>query len=407
VRTSIFAFASDLDDEGLETVLDNVERRGRIGGVTLAVAYHDGRDIFPHNPRQKVGFLESGAIFFQPDPEVWRQLRIQPRISELATDRDPLADLQEASAARGLDTHAWAVFLHNDFIAQRNTSCTPCNVYGDRDLSGLCPAHPAVRAYAVALARDLGSRQVSSIVAESLHYGLLEHGHAHERYPTDLGPAGRFLLGLCFCSECCAVARAAGVDVDSVRRHVRQELDRVFAKEPARTRGELSRRSVEKLAGGELARFLDARAQVVTSLVAEVRVAAAPTPLVFMDVSGALRGHATGRPKGPPVASSAWKFGVDLDDAGGAFESVCALGYASDPRRLRTDLEDYRRRLRRGATLSLALRPSHPDCDSAENMAEKLRHAATLEVDVVHFYHYGLVRLTALDTIARAISRAL
>ena len=47
----MFAFASDLVDEGMATVLDNVAGRAGVGGVTMAAAYHHGRDIFPHNPR--------------------------------------------------------------------------------------------------------------------------------------------------------------------------------------------------------------------------------------------------------------------------------------------------------------------------------------------------------------------
>ena len=64
--TSIFAFATDLADEGVEAVLDNVQHRGGLGGVTVAAAYHEGRDVFPHNPVRKVRFLESGAIFSSP-----------------------------------------------------------------------------------------------------------------------------------------------------------------------------------------------------------------------------------------------------------------------------------------------------------------------------------------------------
>ena len=66
--SSIFCFATDLADEGIETVLDNVEQRGGLGGVTVAAAYHEGRDVFPHNPVRKVRFLESGAVFFPPGP---------------------------------------------------------------------------------------------------------------------------------------------------------------------------------------------------------------------------------------------------------------------------------------------------------------------------------------------------
>src|SRR5207302_8560989 len=84
VQTSIFMFATDLRNEGVETVLDNVQHRGGLGGITIAAAYHEGRDVFPHNPVSKVRFLESGAIFFRPDEARWRGMRLLPPVSEAA-----------------------------------------------------------------------------------------------------------------------------------------------------------------------------------------------------------------------------------------------------------------------------------------------------------------------------------
>ena len=65
-------------------MLDNVQERGGLGGVTVAAAYHDGRDVFPHNPVRKVRFLESGAVFFPPGPAL-RDVRLQPPVSAAAT----------------------------------------------------------------------------------------------------------------------------------------------------------------------------------------------------------------------------------------------------------------------------------------------------------------------------------
>ena len=72
MRSSLLTFATDLLDEGLETVADNVQQRGGAGGITLASAYHDARDVFPHNPNRVVYFQEPGAVFFQPTPERFR-----------------------------------------------------------------------------------------------------------------------------------------------------------------------------------------------------------------------------------------------------------------------------------------------------------------------------------------------
>src|SRR5919106_3059300 len=97
METSILAFATDLRDEGMATVLDNVQNRAGIDGLTMAVAYHDARDIFPHNPVRKVRYLEGGAVFFRPEESRYEGLRLQPRVAELARTSDPLGDLCAAA----------------------------------------------------------------------------------------------------------------------------------------------------------------------------------------------------------------------------------------------------------------------------------------------------------------------
>jgi hypothetical protein len=401
MRTSIFAFATDVRDEGLETVLDNVERRGGVGGLTVAAAYHEGRDIFPHNPVRKVRFLEGGALFFRPDATRWDGLRLQPQVSELARERDVLRELRTATRERGLELHAWTVFLHNDTLGARDPGCAPRNAFGDPYITDLCPANPDVRAYARALAGDVAALGVDTVFAESLHYHPLEHGYAHERYFIELGPLVRYLLGLCFCEHCLEAARRLDVDADAACRFAREEIERVFAggaQEPAE---DVDREELERPLGG----YLEARNATVASLVDEVARAAADegAGLTFMDLSGAVKGYATGRPTGEPAPTIAWKLGVDLGAIARNGTVIGAIGYAVDPERLGLDLEAYRAF---DTDVEVALRPMPPDCDSAENLAAKLRVVADLQVRRAHFYHYGFMRLDALDLIAEALRSA-
>ena len=97
----------------MAVVLDNVAGRAGVGGVTMAAAYHHGRDIFPHNPARKVHFLEGGSVFFRPDLNRYRGRLLQPQVSTLARESDVLADLCRESSARSLRTRAWTVYLHN------------------------------------------------------------------------------------------------------------------------------------------------------------------------------------------------------------------------------------------------------------------------------------------------------
>jgi hypothetical protein len=386
VDSSIFAFATDLADEGVVTVLDNVQLRGGLGGITIAAAYHEGRDVFPHSPVRKVRFLESGAIFFRPDAARWRGVRLRPPVSEAA---DVFAETVAAAADRGLIVNAWTVFLHNGALAGAAPDCASENAFGDRYVTDLCPANPDVREFAKALAADVAAQGVSTIVAESLHHHPLEHGFAHERYFVPLGERARFLLGLCFCRHCLAAAP----DGEAAKRVARDELERVFAG--------ADEAPLEPL-GPELTAYVRARAETVTSLAAAVAAAARAggARFDFMDLSGAVKGYATGRPEGEAAAEIAWRLGVDLAALAGACDGLEAIGYAADPARLRFDLEAYRAL---GGDLSVVLRPMPPDCDSAENLREKVSLARELGLRRVDFYHYGLMRLDALDLIGEAL----
>jgi len=402
--TSIFAFATDLADEGVEPVLRNVQERGGLSGITPAFVYHAARDVFPHNPRRKVQLLDRGEFWFRADHGRYQGLRIQPRVAALVAERDVLEETCRAAAARGLGVNAWTVFLHLDRPGEY-PDCAPENAFGDRYAGDLCPANPDVRAYVRAVVGDVCRYEIATVLAESLHYHVLEHGHHHERYFVALSDRARFVLGLCFCEHCLAAAARAGVDGAAARAAVRAEREVALeVGEPAASWGELGRDDLAALAGGELTAYLGVRAATVATLAAEAAelAAAAGVRFVFLELSGAVKGYATGRPTGAPAPEIAWRTGVDLDLLERAGGEVEVAGYAADVDRLGIDLEAYRDRL--GDTpLALALRPSPPDCEAPENLAAKVRLARDLGLTRADFYHYGFVRLEALDWIHEAL----
>ncbi|HET7466430.1 MAG TPA: hypothetical protein VFL29_07170 [Candidatus Dormibacteraeota bacterium] len=391
----------------MDTVLDNIAGRAGLGGVTVAAAYHHGRDIFPHNPKRKVHFLEGGTVFFQPDPDRYKGRVLQPVVSGLAQETDVLAELCRATAGRRLRARAWTVFLHNYTLGEAHPECSSLNAFGDRHLTDLCPSNPEVRAFAAALSADIASKGVAAVVAESLHFHGLEHGFHHERYFIELGPLGRYLLGLCFCEHCLAAARADGVDGEGIRDAARAELERRFAGQPAPEPAELDRAQVEAFAGGELGGYLRTRANKVASLVAECAQAARSegADFAFIDLSGAIKGYATGRPQGAPAPDIAWQFGIDVAAIARACGQVEAIGYAADPERLRLDLDAYRT-LAGSDRLSVIMRPMAPDCDSAANLAAKLAVARDAGCVEAGFYHYAFMRLESLDLIREGLAAA-
>jgi hypothetical protein len=388
----------------MKAALDNISGRAGLGGVTMAAAYHHGRDIFPHNPIRKVHFLEGGAVFFQPDPSRYRGVGLEPVVSKLAQQSDVLANLCREGAARQLRIRAWTVYLHNYTLGEAHPECVCRNAFGDPHLTDLCPSNPQVRAYVRALTGDIASKGVRCVVAESLHFHGLEHGFHHERYFIDLGAFGRYLLGLCFCDHCLAAAERRGVQAKRLREDTRRELERRFASTPA-AEPELVRAQVADFAGGELESYLAARADTVASLAGEAAAAAAGegATFAFIDLSGAVKGYATGRPTGEVAPSIAWQFGIDIPAVAAACGQIEAIGYAAEPDRLRFDLAAYRASVGEANRLSAIMRPMAPDCDSADNLARKLAIARDAGAIEVGFYHYGFMRLESLDLIRSAL----
>src|SRR5918993_1530602 len=384
METSMLAFASDLHDEGVGTVLDNVQNRAGVNGLTMAVAYHDARDVFPHNPVRKVRYLEGGALFFPPD--VARYGNLQPRVSELARSGDPLGELCEAAGERGMHVNAWAVVLHNDRLGFSHPECATQNAFGDRYLTDLCPSNPDVRTYAHTLTSDIARYGVSTILSESLHFHSLGHGYHHERYFDELGAVGTYLLGLCFCDHCREAARRKGVDVEMVYRSVRDDL--------------------EPFGGEQMLGYLDARTETVTSLVDEVSTAASGGGAGFavLDLGGAEKGFATGHPEGEAAPTLGWQMGIDQAELAGVCGTVAATGYAADPGRLNLDLDAYQTLVPDASLLGLVLRPMPPDCRSADNLAAKVALARERGIGRLDFYHYGFCRLQALDWIQQALA---
>lgn len=383
MESSVLAFATDLIDEGADTFFGNLTDRAGVGGVTLASVYHEARDVFPHNPRRVLRYLEPGAAYFRPDPVRWAGRRLAPMPAGAIGDRDPFAEAAEEAQRRGLGLHAWTVFCHNDRLGFRHPEVSPENAFGDRHLTELCPANPEVREYATTLVGEFARYGVDAIRAESLHFHGLRHGYHHERYFELLGPVTEALLGICFCAHCRA---NAGPDADHVRGVVRSELrarlaDEHRAAEPV---------ALDELADGAVAAYLDAACRTVSSLAAEVTEAAAADGmrLTFMDGSG---------------PGSGWLAGIDLPALSRVTHQIETLGYTRTPEAVREKVAAFALHGVRPEQLAVILRPMAEDCDSPENLAAKVAVLRELGVPEVEFYHYGLMRLSSMDRIGHAL----
>lgn len=404
--SSLLVFPTDLVDEGIEAVLTTAGSECGATGVVLAAAYHDARDIFPHNPSRLVYFHEPGAIFFEPDEALYRGLPFVPLRSRLFDGRDLVRELVASSRQREMEPAAWVVLLHTD-RGRELEPFSPRNAFGDPYLTHLCPSNPHVRAYARALLTDVAATGVDKILLESFHFQPFPHGYHHERAFVAVDPTTSFLLSLCFCLSCTDRASAAGVGVDRLRgdvsRHIREGL-------ATPSFAQLNNAEIRGIADGAMSGYLDSRMQTVTSLAAELVEAVdntnADLSIVPIDPSGAIQGYAGGRPDGPPACAISWQLGVDVNELAAITGGLEAMSYATDPARIRFDLEAYLDAIPTDTRLGTIMRPMPPDCETADNLAEKVSIARQLGLRSVDFYHYGLASRESLARIKPALEEA-
>ncbi|MER6830399.1 hypothetical protein ABT352_30725 [Streptosporangium sp. NPDC000563] len=400
--SSLYVYVEDVRGEGLEAVLDRITGYG-VTGVTVAAAYHRARDVTPHG-RPRVTIRNDGA-HFTPPADLFGGLRLVPPVQDGAED-EPLAALREATAARGLALYGWTVFLQNTTLGLANPDVTVRDCFGDRGSpADLCPSHPDVRLYAVALGRAVARQGVDSVVAEALHYGTFGHGYHHERSFVPLGPMDAFLLGLCFCGFCMRRAADLGVNAEVAREECSRIVGAVFDGDPP-AQGEVTRAALTAYAGPEVVAYARARSETVTSLVSEVSTAVTDegSRLVFLDGTGAVKGYTDGLPSPGLAAHDSWQLGVDLVALGDLVPSLGVLAYARDVARVADDVAAYRRSTGKDKELRVVLRPGLPDTDSADRLAAKVRAVRASGADAVDFYAYGLMPYPILDRIPGALS---
>ncbi|MEJ3745723.1 hypothetical protein WEI85_20825 [Actinomycetes bacterium KLBMP 9797] len=398
MRSSLFAFPSDLVDEGVGEVLTGVRGRG-VDAVTLAVAYHQARDLTPRGHRRLV--YRRDGVFLPLPPHLWDGVRLRP--PEQNPDEVAATARLCALAAPG-ELLAWTVFLHNTTLGTAHPDVCAENCFGDRLLADLCPANPDVADYAVALARTVAAATGAPVVAEALAYGTYDHGHHHERGFVPLGPGERLLLGLCFCVHCRQASAAA--EPDRLRAAIAAHLERALAGEAPPTPDDPD--ALCAAVGADLAGFLNARQRVVTGLARRVADAlhADGGELVYLDLTGALLGYGSGTPEGPVVVEQGWRTGVDARALPSVVDGYATLGYTRDVERLRADVASVVEAVAGRCPVRVVLRPGHPDTADAANLARKVAACAALGVAAVDFYHYALYPSSVLDRIPEALSCA-
>ncbi|GBL18260.1 hypothetical protein EMGBS2_03290, partial [Actinomycetota bacterium] len=140
--------------------------------------------------------------YYKSDYSKYEDYAFKPALVDQLPNNELIDSVIKVAGENNFEVNAWAVYMHNSAIAIANPDAAVTNVLGNKFLSELCPINPAVAGYAIGLTKDLVSRGVSGITAESLHFHGARHGEHHERFFIELSPASEFLFSLCFCSYC-------------------------------------------------------------------------------------------------------------------------------------------------------------------------------------------------------------
>jgi hypothetical protein len=225
VSASLYAW--ELHDEGVERVLDNLQGMAAVNSVYLLGVMHPerrpfGGGVFPHNPVRTTWTAEDARCYWHPD--LARYGRIKPRLSDHAwlNQTDWMRTLVDAARRRGLrvgveNSHA---LVDKQRAEGEFADCASRNIHGEIThvrpwLRPLCPNHPEVREYAVAMYSELA-------VSYGVDYAVSAIVSFEQGGPVEAG---------CFCPSCLRAAREMGFDLAQAQRALLADP----RAEPART----------------------------------------------------------------------------------------------------------------------------------------------------------------------------
>ncbi len=221
-------YAWDLLDEGLEHILDVLQRETLTNCTYLVALMHDEKRpltdfYYPHNPRRKVYWTEDSRAYWKPDPDRYRHSRIKPRLSENEElrGRDWLQELIDGSRKRGMGTgaefsHTW---LDKERAAGELADCIQVDLYGRRFDQQICFNHPDVRAYGVALYVDLAAGYDIDFVQTCVRGFNPGRAAGPANVPFASNEVQRLTgvtLGGCFCDYCRAAAERRGLHWNAI-----------------------------------------------------------------------------------------------------------------------------------------------------------------------------------------------
>ncbi|MBN1345790.1 MAG: hypothetical protein JXQ73_24070 [Phycisphaerae bacterium] len=384
----MWVYPWDLVDEGIEEALDRIQEMGA-SGICLATVYHSIEHLRMHEalagrPRT---YRHSGAAYFQPDAAKYAGTRIHPIVAEWPESGNPLADIAEACAARGIGLRSWTVCCHNSEMVRRRPETAVRTIFGDINPTWMCPLNPDVGEYLRALVEDLSSNYpFEAVELESPAFNAARHYHTHAKMGLEPGPLERFLLSLCFCESCRQRARDADVDIDQVVGVVQGQLETWFAE--ARP----SDVPIDALLDRKpsVRRFVQWRTHCVSEVIRGMKSTCRCELILYAESD---------------VAGS----GLDLAEVSGDISGAVGTCYSKTGPVGTESIERTARWL--GQALggldraSIGLMTYPPAAPDGPSLARQVHRVADLGAGTVHLYHYGIMPDVCLTWTRQALRK--
>lgn len=214
VKVSLTVFGPTTYGEDASQVAGGIREAGASELMFFTSLYHGYRLLLRRYPRRAIYSLETDRVFYEPDLSLYKDSSLKPERSLDAPDVDYLATLTSACHAEGLQLSALIPMCAGERIAQARPDMAVENLYGARDRLFLCYNNPDVRAYRLAMIRDIvGRYDVDALILDKIPQTMLEQTAFSGLFDPPLRTVGSF----CFCQHCKTRGQKSGLDLDEVQ----------------------------------------------------------------------------------------------------------------------------------------------------------------------------------------------
>ncbi|MCP9484451.1 MAG: hypothetical protein MSC30_01195 [Gaiellaceae bacterium MAG52_C11] len=190
----VFVYPEELDHTGPSDLAAQVLELG-CDAVSVAVAYHPARRVFPRHRR--VSVLTRSTLYLEPERSRYGS------VVPTGVPWEGLLRFREACDLAGLRFRAWIVGLHNGELAAAHPHAAARLLDGSPAGHSLCPSAPEAVEYLAALAGDVAAQlSPEAVDLEAGFYPAWEPSYTLTLALEPLSERARLLGAQCFCESC-------------------------------------------------------------------------------------------------------------------------------------------------------------------------------------------------------------